>query len=329
MKNMETAKILVVDDEIFSLQGMSRMMRKAGYNTFEANNGSDCLRLATEYRPDLILLDVVMPDIDGREVCRLIKSNPETKDVYVVLLSGVKTESDSQAEGLEHGADGYIVKPIPNRELLARVKAMLRLKFAESRLAEALEFNNKILATSSVGIATFASDGRITFANEAMPGIIGGTKEQILAENFRVIDSWKVSGLLDAAELVLSTGGKQRREVHIVTSFGKDVWLDCHLDRFTSGEEFHLLVTINDITAIKLAEQEKEKLIGELQEALSKVKTLSGFIPICASCKKIRNDKGYWEQIENYIRDRSQAEFSHSICPDCARKLYPEFYKDK
>jgi DNA-binding NtrC family response regulator len=73
---------------------------------------------------------------------------------------------------------------------------------------------------------------------------------------------------------------------------------------------------------LKRAEEEREKLIHELQEALAKVKTLSGMLPICASCKKIRDDKGYWNQIESYIRDHSEAEFSHSICPDCKKKLY-------
>jgi len=66
--------------------------------------------------------------------------------------------------------------------------------------------------------------------------------------------------------------------------------------------------------------QEKEKL----EEALAKVKKLSGLLPICASCKKIRDDKGYWNQIESYIRDHSEAEFSHSICPECAKELYPD-----
>jgi hypothetical protein len=67
------------------------------------------------------------------------------------------------------------------------------------------------------------------------------------------------------------------------------------------------------------------KLIAELKDALGQVTTLKGMLPICASCKKIRNDKGYWEQVEVYIRDRSEAEFSHAICPDCSVRLYPEY----
>ncbi|WP_339134846.1 MAG: hypothetical protein WGN25_16425 [Candidatus Electrothrix sp. GW3-4] len=75
----------------------------------------------------------------------------------------------------------------------------------------------------------------------------------------------------------------------------------------------------------ELVEQRTQKL----QEAMSQVKILSGFLPICASCKKIRDDKGYWSQIESYIREHSEAEFSHGICPDCAAKLYRELYEEK
>jgi PAS domain S-box-containing protein len=82
--------------------------------------------------------------------------------------------------------------------------------------------------------------------------------------------------------------------------------------------------SIRDITAAKRLEKEREKLIGELQGAIAKIRTLSGLLPICAACKKIRDDKGYWNQIETFIRDHSEAEFSHGICPDCARKLYPD-----
>jgi len=93
------------------------------------------------------------------------------------------------------------------------------------------------------------------------------------------------------------------------------------------GEIIGLLCTGHNITEIRQVEQEREKLIVELQSALHEVKTLSGLLPICSSCKKIRDDQGYWEQIEVYIRDHSDAEFTHGICPGCARKLYPELYK--
>ncbi len=74
----------------------------------------------------------------------------------------------------------------------------------------------------------------------------------------------------------------------------------------------------------KKTEKEKVKLIIELKKALGEVKALGGLLPICASCKKIRDDKGYWNQLEDYIQKHSEAEFSHSVCPECAKELYPE-----
>ena len=79
---------------------------------------------------------------------------------------------------------------------------------------------------------------------------------------------------------------------------------------------------------IKQADAEKSKIIKELQKALDRLKTLSGMLPICASCKKIRDDKGYWNKIEAYIEKHSEAEFSHGICPECAKELYPEYFSD-
>jgi len=83
-----------------------------------------------------------------------------------------------------------------------------------------------------------------------------------------------------------------------------------------------------DITERKAAEKEREKLIRELKDALANVKQLSGLLPICSGCKKIRDDKGYWNRIENYIQDHSEADFSHGICPECVKKLYPDLNID-
>lgn len=90
-----------------------------------------------------------------------------------------------------------------------------------------------------------------------------------------------------------------------------------------------LLLHIRRAIEKRQAEEARKKLILELQEALEKVKTLRGFIPICASCKKVRDDQGYWSQVEAYISEHSLAEFSHDICPECAKKLYPEYFIEK
>ncbi len=207
IKNQDI-KILVVDDDPDILFATSRVIKKAGYQTFTADSGKEAMEAVKTIVPDLILMDVVMPDAEGPDLCRRIKNDPNFKGIYVLLTSGTRVESEQQADGLDSGADGYIARPLSNRELLSRVDSMVR---------------------------------------------------------------------------------------------------------------------------ILRAERERDLLIIELKKAISEIKQLSGLLPICSHCKKIRDDKGYWSQIESYIRDHSDAEFSHGICPDCAKEHYPEFdlYDDK
>ena len=100
-----------------------------------------------------------------------------------------------------------------------------------------------------------------------------------------------------------------------------------------TGDEGELIGSVHvarDITDLKAVQHERENLITQLQAALDEVKTLKGFIPICAHCKKIRDDQGYWQKLEQYIQDHSEATFSHGICPDCQKELYPDiFHKNK
>jgi hypothetical protein len=84
-----------------------------------------------------------------------------------------------------------------------------------------------------------------------------------------------------------------------------------------------------DVSERKAAEANREELVTELQAALNRVKMLSGLLPICANCKRIRDDTGDWIQVETFVRDHSEAEFSHGICPQCIAELYPEFYKSE
>lgn len=97
--------------------------------------------------------------------------------------------------------------------------------------------------------------------------------------------------------------------------------------RDKDGKVFGLLGICTDISERKKMELKNESLITELKDAISKVKTLSGFLPICSNCKGIRDDKGYWNKIEEYIQKHSDADFTHSICPKCAEILYPELYE--
>lgn len=205
---------MVVDDDPDILFATARIVEMAGYSVMKASSASDCRVLLRKQRPDLILLDVVLPDTVGPELCREIKADPDFEGIFVILISSMKTSSHQQADGLDVGADGldvgadgYIARPISNRELKARVDAMVR---------------------------------------------------------------------------------------------------------------------------ILVAERERDRLIIELKNALAEVKTLSGLLPLCLHCKKVRDDKGYWNQIEAYIERNSEVDISHSICPECAEKYYPDMdlYRD-
>ncbi len=157
---------------------------------------------------DLILMDLVMPEMDGAEACRRIKSVERLRDIPIIMVTA-KTEPVDLQVAFSSGAMDYITKPVNKVELLARVASALNLK--------------------------------------------------------REMDTRKA----------------RERE---------------------------------------LAEKNRD-----LEQAFREVKVLRGFIPICASCKKIRDDKGYWQQIETYIQERSEALFSHGICKDCMKKLYPDY----
>jgi len=130
-------KILVVDDDPLMRRATLRVIEAEGYICQEAASGEACLNINREWGPDLILLDVVLPDIPGTEVCNRIKSAAESRHPYVILTSGSQISSHQQAAGLDVGADGYIARPVSNRELAARLHSMVRIKRAEEALQEA------------------------------------------------------------------------------------------------------------------------------------------------------------------------------------------------
>lgn len=108
---------------------------------------------------------------------------------------------------------------------------------------------------------------------------------------------------------------------------GSEFPVEVSLAPMRSVEGLLISSTIRDVTERKQSEEDRERLISDLQCALSQVKVLSGLLPICASCKKIRDEQGDWTSVEAYIKDRSNADFTHGICPQCAHRLYPEVYK--
>lgn len=192
--------ILIVDDLPRNLQVLALLLDKAGYRVSMAMDGAKALEMVRVEPPDLILLDVMMPDLDGLEVCRRLKADAAVREIPVIFLTA-RAELEDLQEGFRLGAVDYVTKPFRGAELLARVAIHVKL-------GQALE--------------------------------------------------------------------------------------------------------------------RERGLRRSLEETLAQVKTLSGLLPICARCKKIRDDNGYWNQIEAFISAHSDADFTHGICPECSSALYPE-----
>jgi len=175
------------------------------------------------------------------------------------------------------------------------------------------------------GLMLTAPDGSILDANPAACRIMGRTREEILLEGRQ--------GLIDASDPRLAVMIAERQQTGRahgeLTAKRKDgtrfpVEVSSVVFRGRDGE-LRTCIIIRDITERKTAEAERERLIRELQEALGRVKTLSGLLPICASCRRIRDQQGAWHNLEIYVRNHTEADFSHGICPDCHGSLYPGY----
>jgi DNA-binding response OmpR family regulator len=127
-----TKEILIVDDEPNVLVPIQFLMEQQGYRVMTAERGEDALDLIYQYKPDLVLLDIMLPGIDGYEVCEIIRLNPDFRDVKIIFLTAKGRESEI-AKGLALGADAYISKPFSNTTLVARVKELLETTHEEAR----------------------------------------------------------------------------------------------------------------------------------------------------------------------------------------------------
>jgi len=192
----------------------------------------------------------------------------------------------------------------------------------------ALQARMAVLATvldeSTDPIFNILEDGTYRFVNRAFSRAFHREPEEVIGQRiWDIFSAEEAENRMTVVNRAFATGETIVFEVRVPTATGDSFYITSVKPIAEGGRVVSVVCISKDITERKRIELERERLIEELQGALQQVKTLSGLLPICAHCKKIRDDRGYWTQIEAYIREHSQANFTHGICPDCSSTYFP------
>ena len=217
-------------------------------------------------------------------------------------------------------------------ELEQRVKALeieaVRRKHVEEELRKSeARYTDLYDNSPDMYVSVDAETTLILQCNQTLADKLGYSKEEIVGCSiFDIYHADCMDRVKKTFRVFVETGEVHDTELQLKRKDGSkiDVSLNVTSVRDKNGKTLYSRSSWRDITQRKRGERALLREKDRLQEAIKKIKTLSGLLPICATCKKIRDDKGYWSQIESYIRQHSEAEFSHSICPDCAEKHYPD-----
>ena len=177
---MPAALILVVDDNGPLRYALSRTLREHGFDVVEAPTGADALRLAASDAPDLVLLDVNLPDIHGFDVARRLKQAERTKAIPILQISASFVEAEHRVEGLAAGADGYLVEPVEPGELVANIRALLRMRDAEAGLQRTTAMLAAVVEASPLAIVVFDREAVVRSWNPAAERLFGYTTDEVI-----------------------------------------------------------------------------------------------------------------------------------------------------
>jgi PAS domain S-box-containing protein len=336
MKSGEAQKslrVLLVEDSDQDAEAVIRHLESSGFKVhhhrvYDLKSMEAALADKTW---DVVLCDYMLPTIEVVGAIDLLKRRK--LDLPFIVVSGTMGENVA-VEVMKAGAHDFVVK-----DNLARLVPAIDRELREAHLRsertsglEKLFYLAAIVDSTGEAILSQNMDGIITTWNAGAEQLFGYSEEEAVGKSVLI---------LVPASLHPSTNQifKDLRQGKPIESFETvrlrkdgaplDVYLAMSPIKAASGELMGAASIAYDITERKKIEEERTKMIDQLNDTLSKVRTLSGLLPICASCKKIRDDKGYWQKLETFVHEHSNAEFSHSICPDCMERLYPDFSKPK
>jgi diguanylate cyclase (GGDEF)-like protein/PAS domain S-box-containing protein len=252
----------VVDDDHDLLALTSEILRRAGYEVLEASTGRDCLETVRTQHPDLVLLDVVLPDATGVQVCKQIKDDQQLRGTLVILISGVLVSSDYQADALNVGADGYILKPISNKELLARVQAMERIKRAEEALQASELRYRRLFETAQDGILILDGDtGEIDDVNPFLIEMLGYTRKELLGKKLWEMGLFQDVETGKAAFAELHDKGYFRyKDLLLETKSGQEITVECISNIHYVDSKKVIQCNIRDITERKRLEEKLQSM---------------------------------------------------------------------
>jgi PAS domain S-box-containing protein len=309
-------------------------------------------RLLFEKETDAIILidagTLEMQEVNEAFVALYGYSRDEVRSMKVTeLAGGTEAESASLRRTLTENSDSIAIRwhrkndgtvfPVEITSGMFQLKGRkmfcaiirditLRMRF-ETALQESENKFRDLSEKSIVGIYLIQDD-TFTYVNPMFARIFGYSVDELIGKK-------RPDSLVSPADWPLVKAALAKRlngealsshyDYRGTSKNGETISLEAYDTRTTFQGRPAVIGTVLDVTERKRAEAEREQLILDHLDALSKIKMLSGMLPICSSCKKIRDDKGYWNQIESYISNHSEAEFTHSLCPECAARAYKEF----
>ncbi|PIP67770.1 MAG: DNA-binding response regulator [Candidatus Omnitrophica bacterium CG_4_9_14_0_2_um_filter_42_8] len=205
---MSKEKILIIEDEKDIVRMLDYNLKKEGFRVFAANNGEDGLDKARKEHPDLILLDLMLPEMGGLEVCKAVKNDTKTAAIPIIILTARAQEAD-KIVGLELGADDYVTKPFSPRELIARIKAVLRRVKEKEKLPEVFKIGDMVIDFSKIMVSIKDKPIELTSKEFELLKILIKAKGRVLSRDYLLDTIW---GFDQALEIQTRTV-----DVHITT----------------------------------------------------------------------------------------------------------------